>query len=262
MSSTQWIPASRRRRLLAVGIDLMLFSAAWGVVDYCAQLSIPSLVNLPLYVRMAVFAVLESVMYRVWSWSPGHELLAIRMLPAHMIAQPIDAGNPGLIAVVDGDVLSRESWLTILVGVLLINEGAKGVVRWSMWNPPAPFFGFQTDPIASAVLSAAIGLVEIYAGMSFLALRTRALWIGLSVYASELASTILSWNLWDPFVAEMTIRRRAYQGLPVRPGEVEQMQSLMPEVMIAWAVLLVIVMVATWPRLKQRMPNKTLEPTA
>ena len=247
---------------MAVGVDLMLFSAGWGVVEFFARAGIPALADLPVYVRGMIFLAVETALHRVWFWSPGHEFLGIRTLPAHMLNVPLDDRNPGFVAVVDADLVSRESWLTILVGVLLINEGAKGVVRWSMWNPPVPFFGYQTDPVTSAVLSAAIGLVEIYAGASFLRLRIHALWIGVSVHAVGLASTILSWNLWDPFVAELTIQRRMYQGLPVRPGEVERMQSLMPEGMIAWAVLMMLVMLATWPRLRRSRPNTALEPTA
>ena len=64
MSPVTWIPASRRRRFLAVGVDLMLFSAGWGVFEFCARYSIPALADLPVYVRGVIFLVVESALYR------------------------------------------------------------------------------------------------------------------------------------------------------------------------------------------------------
>jgi hypothetical protein len=80
MVSSREVPASRTRKLLAVGIDFILFSATWGVVVYFARVSFPALAKSSLYVRLAIFGVIELLVYQRWSWSPGHQFLGIRFL--------------------------------------------------------------------------------------------------------------------------------------------------------------------------------------
>jgi hypothetical protein len=53
--------------------------------------------------------------------------------------------------------------------------------------------------------------------------------------------TAYTWREWDGYAVEHVVRRRAYQGLPVREGEIEFIQSLMPEgMLVACGLLLVL----------------------
>ncbi len=45
-------------------------------------------------------------------------------------------------------------------------------------------------------------------------------------------SAAVSWDLWDDWAARYVVARRAYEGLPVRPGEIESLQSMSPELVI------------------------------
>ena len=223
----------------------MLFSVLWGVVDFVGRTLFPALLDTPLTIRLVVFVVLELVLQGLLRWSPGYEFLGISALPAELASIPLEADTK-YVLVADTEIVEQESWLTVVLGILFLNDGAKGLVRWSMWNPPVPIMGFASDPIVSAVASALVGIVEIYVAICFLKLRHRAIWIGLAVTSLTLVSTILSWPLWDSFVAEMTERRRAYQGLRVRSGEFEFMQSIIPEGFVVWSVILMFAILFAW----------------
>ena len=43
-----------------------------------------------------------------------------------------------------------------LMGVWMVTEGSKSLVRWTMWTPPYPEFGIETSE-AAAALSVARG---------------------------------------------------------------------------------------------------------
>ncbi len=241
--AARWVPASRRRRGLAIYVDFILFTAVWGVVEYVAHAVFPPLAGIPLWMRVALFGLLEVIAHRVFAWSPGQAFLGIHYRPVEGPEQRAGATGRTLVAMVDASRLVGENLFTILPGVLLINEGAKGLVRWSMWNPPVPFFGMPTDATTSAVIAAVSGLVTIYAGASFLKLRMRGFWIALASLAVECASTVASWNLWDAWVAEMVVRRRAYQGVPLQQEQVERLQSVTPELQLAWFALMLELLV-------------------
>jgi hypothetical protein len=49
----------------------------------------------------------------------------------------------------------------------------------------------------------------------------------------------------------MVLRRREYQGLPVREGEIELIQSLTPELMVAALALGIVLLVLAIPRLRR-----------
>jgi hypothetical protein len=77
-----------------------------------------------------------------------------------------------------------------------------------------------------------------------LQMRRTGWWLALLAVVAQLVSVVASWNMWDGYVAEMTTRRREFQGLTVRPGEIEFMQSMTPEVLVAWLVVLPIPLIA------------------
>jgi len=67
----------------------------------------------------------------------------------------------------------------------------------------------------------------------------------------QLASAVLSWQLWDAWVAEMVVRRRNYPGLPIREGEVEWMQALTPELVVGALAVGIVLLLLAVPRLRQ-----------
>jgi hypothetical protein len=205
---------------------------------------------MPLYLEIGLFLVVEFLLLKNLRWSPGSTMLSIRFDEPERI-EPEGEGWSGLWdrpASVDGWIKSHESWLTLLLGVFLVNAGTKELVRWTMWQPPMPFFGFETTVHVSSVIAVSIGLVEIFLAWAVFRLRFVAVSIGVAYSLLNLISVVMSWDLWDAWVAEYVARRRAFQQLPIRENEIEQMQAITPEgVVVVLALLLVLFLILIVP---------------
>jgi hypothetical protein len=237
-----YVPVSKKRWLLAIYLDLVVFSAAWGLIlHFLAPGREFTLL------RYLVFGLLEAMLLGLVRWSPGEYLLSISFLcraddpVVPEGAEPLEAGRK---PVVDRRVWSNEAALTILLGVLYVVDGAKSVVRWTMWSPPQPVFGVQLGTAGGAAIAVAEGILYLFVGGLVLRLHRWAPPAVAATSALLLASAAFSWRLWDDYVLRYVEARRAYQGVAVRPGEVAFMQALTPEGAMALAVLAVIVVVA------------------
>lgn len=221
--------ASKKRMLLSWYIDFLFFMTLWGLLSYFLKLE-------------------ESVPF----WAPYALFLAIRTIASKYIGSigcsflSIDKSS----MCVEENILRRENWLSILLGVLLVLEGTKQLVRWTQMFVSQPAFGYFPDETTQIIMHLAFGLISILAGYWFLKLDIRGFIAGIGVALINLISDGLSWKLWDPVVEQMVLTRREVQGLPVRDGEIEMMQSLMPEGMLVVATVSIIAMVITYPKFK------------
>lgn len=219
--------ASRKRILLAWYIDLLLFSVLWGLLSYYLNLEI----HLPIWVQYACFVIIEVIVLKTVG-SVGYVFLGINLASG----------------AVEPDTFQRESWLTILIGVLLILEGTKQSVRWTQINVPIPAFGFFPDEFTQIAIHVAFGISTIVAGYWFLRLEIWGMYLGILLCFLSMISDALSWKLWDPVVANIVTARKEFQGRPVRDGEIEFMQQVMPEGMLIAAALLIVAMLLTYKR--------------
>lgn len=218
-----WPSASKKRRVLAVYVDFLLFSAAVALVLWALAKFDPSLADTPLWMQVTTFLIVEAIILKAVAWSPGHWSLGIYR-----------AAVPGLgpTPVVSPEIARAERWWTVLLGVLIALEGTKMAVRWTMWHPPVPFMGAQLEFAPSAMFSVVMGGMLCAVGLFVLRCRPKAALVGMALYAIALMSGALSYELWSSWAAADVVARREYQGLPVRGGEIETMRR--------WAPMLVI----------------------
>jgi hypothetical protein len=113
-----------------------------------------------------------------------------------------------------------------------------------------PIFGFFPEDTTQITIYVLLGVSSILAGYWFLTLNIKGFYLAVSVAIVNIASDALSWGLWDPVVEKMVLARRELQGLPVRDGEIEFMQSLFPEGMLLASTLAVVAMLFTYKRFK------------
>ncbi len=185
-------------------------------------------------------------------WVPYAAFIAVRTISYKYmgsigsIFMSIDRNN----LCVKGDVFNRENWLTILLGVLLVLEGTKQLVRWMQTFVAQPAFGFFPDESTQIIIHLVFGCLLVVAGYWFLKLDIRGLMVGMVVGLLSITSDLLSWELWGPVVEQMVITRREVQGLPVREGEIEIMQSLMPLGSVIAVVVVVVAMAFSYRRFK------------
>lgn len=235
-SSTSRPPiASTKRLLLAVYLDYLIYGSAWEIVWYFIGPEKASLVF-----ELLLFFLVESLLLWLYD-TPGFRYLSIDSLPVIKSPRDVQFNFFGKHRFVDPTILNGERWYTMTIGVLFILDGAKLLARWTAYGPPLPFFGIETTVLSHAGFAICFGAISIFVGYLVLKLRRSALALGISLVVLQGISTLMSWDMWDTKVVEMVTARREYLGMPIRPGEIEIMQALVPE---GFLVILVLMLVA------------------
>ena len=128
----------------------------------------------------------------------------------------------------------RRQWPNLVLGTLLFLEGTKHLARWMMPDRIVPLFGIAAEGGAQIGVDIGSGIVLVAIGTGILRFN------GISLYAcwvwlgAEVVSTAMSWQIMFDELPQMYAARRKLQGLPVREGAAEQMQFLLPIVLVAF----------------------------
>lgn len=248
--------ASKRRLALAGYLDFLVFGVPWAFLVWALSNSIPALGDLPFFVKVVAFLALEAILLRQVRWSPGSWLLSIRVLVPSALSDESQETFGGRVFVVRSAIRSVESWWTLLLGVLCVLNGAKSLVRWAMFVPPLALFGVRVPEEAVPAVMIAMGLVEWALAVGVLRLRASICLIGVVYYAASSVALYLSWHLFPAMVEEYTILRRAYQGLPVREGEIEMMQSIAPVLFVGVPILMALWILLVGIRARKRSADQ------
>ena len=122
----------------------------------------------------------------------------------------------------------RRLWPNLILGTFLILDGLKTMVRWSQLDVALPVFGMiETTPLKIAALIG-MGAISVVAGAMVLAFVPKARLAAAGSVALSTVSLVLSWPIIGEAIALAQTARREAQGLPLRQGELEAMQSMMP----------------------------------
>ena len=245
----RWPFASRRRLLLAIYLDYLLFGAPWTIAAAALERFWPSLDRLSFPLNLAFFLVLEFVLMARVRWSPGQYCLGIVASERSAFA-PIGPDEKP-VYLVDPWLLAHERWWTLLFGVLTILDGAKAIARWTMWHAPVPFMGVLLPFEASVAVMVLFGVAETWVGVAALTLRPIVGPLGLAVFGALAASSVLSWGLMPEWVERYVVARRTHAGMTPRPGEIELMQVVIPSVNLGAALVAAIWAVGLGGRAKR-----------
>ena len=146
---------------------------------------------------------------------------------------------------VDSAIYDRESvWLMILATLLTL-DGTKQLVRWAQLSG-WPILGIQPTGIYEMCIYILLGAVSITAGYLLFKLDWRGFSLTLAYLVFGVANLMVSWPLMNKIIADRTVERRAIQGLPVRPGEIEFMQTVTTPGMIGLGVAMILLLL--WKR--------------
>jgi len=161
--------ATKKRRLLAVYLDYILFSSFLGLLDYYF---LPRSLNF--VERLMVFALLEAIFYTRFAtfglWCLGMVRIKDR--------DP-ETGKMRRKTLVRSDLKENESGLTMFVAILLTLDGLKSMVRWTHEFVPAPFYGMELSREVSIAFDVLLGGLSLYAGVMVFRLTKRGLALGL-----------------------------------------------------------------------------------
>ena len=170
-------------------------------------------------VALAVFAVLRGVAWALKLVMPGQWAVGILS---------------GRIATVDPLILKRERWWTATAGILLVLEGSKNMVRWSQGLPVVePLLGLASPEWIATAAITVLGGLNVMAGLLILRTRLVGAVIGFGVLGAEVLAVMIHRNEFRDWAGQAVIARRELQGLPLREGEVEMMQTLTATVSLA-----------------------------
>ena len=240
------VTPSRKRQLLALYLDYLVFTAVYQPVAWVLRSMAPAENWL---VVLAVFLGLRWVAWALKLVMPGQWALGI---------------HGGQVATVEPPILERERWWTVLAGTLLVLEGSKNVVRWTQGLPVEPLLGLASPEWLATTAITILGGLNIAAGLLVLRTRSAGAAFGIAVLGAEVVAAIIHREDFRQWAGEAVIARRALQGLPVREGEVEMMQSLTATVLplvIAVGVIWLLA-VAVRFRTNTRLPSHAADGVA
>jgi hypothetical protein len=204
------IAVPRWTLIAAIYLDFILFSIPWAYIEYAYKPQLPF--------KLVAFAVIEFLAHKIIDRSPGKWLMRA----------------------------PHQHPFVVFVGIFIMLEGTKTLVRWSMWTPPTPFFGGIVSAEMWPWFSITHGIVECVIAGLFLRGHLASGPASIAYFGTTIGSVLTSWDLWDAWVAEMIVRRRAYQGLPVREGEIARMQAATPEMVIGGMILFLVLSLIAW----------------
>ena len=223
---TDTVAASKKRRLVAMHLDLFFFLAVYRLLGYALSGGNPP----PLWPALIAFIPVRIAARRLIG-SPGLRILSI------------DRNGH-----VDPGILHRENWLTFVLGMLLVFDGTKQLTRWTQMDAPQPFFGILPGETPSVVIALVGGALFLLAGWGLLRLNRAGFWLAIALMAATVVSCVLSASLWNEAMAEIVAERRALRGQAFGEGEVRFMRMLMPELMVAAAAVLLAATASTYRR--------------
>ena len=241
-------PCRRRRLLLAIYLDLLLFVSAAALASWLLRGGLG--IDVGLGAIMLGFAVVELLALRWGRVSPGCWALGIVHADGTRVVLPAWP--------------ARETWWTLLIGALGVLSGAKEVTRWTQGLPPPPFMGLSLSWDQAAAVVTTNGLLSMAAAIGVLRTRARAALLGALLSAIASASWLLSWHQIPTWVAARTIARRAVQGLPVREGEIARMQWILPGGALVAGIVGGVWLLCAWRRFhaKDRAAAAASEPSS
>jgi hypothetical protein len=223
------VTPSRKRHLLALYIDYLVFTAVYQPVAWALR-SMAPVDNW--VVALAVFLGLRGVAWALKLVMPGQWALGIRA---------------GEVATVEPYILERERWWTATAGTLLVLEGSKNVVRWTQGLPVEPLLGLASPEWMATTAITILGGLNVAAGLLVLRARSAGAVIGIGVLGAEALAAMIYREDFRQWAGQAVVARRELQGLPVREGEVEMMQSLtatvLPAVVTVGLIWLLVVAV-------------------
>lgn len=210
------IQPTKKRKVLAIYFDLILFGILWVWVSYFLfgnQLNFLS--------HLIVFIIVEGILLK-FKYSPGYYMLSIYAADPAELNLEVDEKQQRVL-IVDPNIKQNETWLTMIMGTLLINSGVKGVERWATGEPMMVMFGLEYGSAALIVTNIVFGAASIYLGLLILKLRKKAFLLGLCLISISLIGVVMSTADFY-LVFEAKQRWREAHGAP--PRQIENFDSM------------------------------------
>lgn len=201
---------STTRKLLALYVDYLFFSALCAPAAWWLFRSGHG--ELHWFVELGTFLMTRLLVYGHFDVTPGTWAVGYSERTGFGYVQPT--------------IVAAETWWTMTGGALLMLEGSKNIVRWTQGLPPPPFFGAGAPEHVVITAIVAFGVLNMTAGLLILRANYRGAIVAIGVLCVQLIATLWNARAFRAWAAQAVTARRQLQNVPVRPGEVEQMQAV------------------------------------
>lgn len=226
------VPATRERIALAVLLDFLALGIPYA---YVSAMLPDGGAGGPPGAGLVLFALAEFVLLVVVRRSPGYWLLGM-------------SAPQGAKPQVDARWRSRESRITMAVGVALCWGGASGMTSWLVHQTPVPYFGLGVGRFLSIVLTLMFASGSLWGGAMILRTDLRGVWAGAAVMALTLLTVVLAWSQWDGWIAAEAEARAVLRGRPLREGELAFAQAFVRVLLVAAPLAILGGIGMTWKR--------------
>jgi len=193
-------------------------------------------------------------------WLPYVVLIIFRIILSKTIGSPglyfLSIDNKSMA--VDEQIHSQETWCTILAGAVLTLKGTKNLVGWldyEVANISIPIFGFFPSDNIQIAMYLTTGFLLILSGYWFFKLDMKGYFLVIALSSLVFISNLLSWNLWEPVAAEIVMKRRTAQGLSLRAGEIEFMQTFMPWALVIGSAVIILTLLISYKKFKKQFSS-------
>jgi hypothetical protein len=228
--------ATRERMALVVLLDLLALSIPYSFVHWLliggAERTGPP------GGALALFAIVEFALLRIVRRSPGYWLLGISV-PLGEKPQ-VDPTRP-----------TRESRMTLGVGVAMCGLGVLGLTSWMTYHAAVPYFGLHWPLWLSIPLTLLGSVASILAGALVLRLDIRGVWLGGGLALLLLLAGLTGWGSFPEFAEAALANWRAYADRPIGQGLVALARAV-PLLLPVVPALLLGGLFESWKRLDGR----------
>lgn len=193
--------ASKKRRLLAVYVDYLVFAAVVAPLLWIAG---RAGYDVHWAVVFFAFVVVEAAGTKWARSTPGAWALSITERDGtHTVAAPIK---------------QTERWWTMLIGVGMILSGTKSMVRFTEGLPPLPVFGPENE-LGAFAITTLVGVGTLVAGVLILKCRVAGPLLGLGIGALQSGMIALAWDQLEDWGFRRVAIQRELQGRPAPTGD-------------------------------------------
>jgi len=183
---------------------------------------------------LVVFLIVEGIVLK-FKYSPGYRILSIYAVDSSELNLEIDSRQQKIM-IVDSEIKQGESWLTMIMGTLLINSGVKGMERMMVGQPVAPMFGLEFESLPLYVTSILFGVILVILGILVLKLKREAFILCIICTVVGFFGALMS---FDDFHLAIEAKQKWREAHGAPPRKIDDLQNI-----IIWVKNVVYVMTA------------------
>ncbi len=127
----------------------------------------------------------------------------------------------------DKNIKERENWVTMFLGVYLINEGCKQLFRWVLFQSFPPIFGIEISENIGIIFSIIAGIFSIYVGLHILHLKKWALYAAIGYFFFVTLGFFFGYDKILTWAQTQVILKETPEGRTLSPQDIKRFTQIL-----------------------------------